>query len=215
MANMISSFLHPEDAYRKAEQASQQGWQQAQDYQKPYWQGGLDQYGRLNQATGDLLDPASLQNKWAQSYETSPWAQRQLAGNLNQGQEAASSMGLSGSSAAINNIQTGAGNIQAQDRQAYMNDLMQKYMAGIGLGSSLYGTGAQAGANLGGQAMQQGENMAGLEFNRQRAPGQLLGQVGGAALNYWAGGLPGLATGGMSMWGQGNNTNTGKLPWMR
>ena len=202
--NMLYSFLNPGEAYGAAEDKANQGWKEAQDYQKPYWEHGNDQYDPLNQARSKLMDPAALQNEWSQGYETSPWAQRQLSANLNQGQEAASSMGLMGSSAALGNIQQGAGDIMAKDRQAYMNDMMQKYMAGIGLGQSLYGTGASAGANLGGQALSHGNDIAGLEYKRQAAPGRLLGQGLGAAANYYSGGLAGLATGGRSMYGQGN-----------
>lgn len=178
------SFAHPDKAYKNAEQAEQAGWNQAQGYQQPYWQGGVDQYGRLNDATGKLMNPAELQNEWSKNYETSPYAQQLLKQNQSSGLDAASAMGLNGSSAALGNIQQGAGNIVAQDRQQYMNDLMQKYMAGIGLGSNLYGIGAQTGANLGQQSMQHGENQAGLEYGRTAAPGKLFGQAAGAALNF-------------------------------
>lgn len=189
MANMFSSFFDPGEAWDRARKAEQEGYGQAQNYQRPYWQGGVDQYGRLNQATGDLLDPATLQNKWAQNYETSPYAQQLLKQNQSSGLDAASSMGLSGSSAALSNIQQGAGNIVSKDRQQYMDDLMKKYMTGIGLGQNLYNTGAQAGSNLGNQAMQHGENQSQLQYGRYNAPGQLFA-------NLLAGGLGQASQGG-------------------
>ena len=203
-SDYIQSFLHPENAFKDAEKQSQKGWDEAKGYQEPFMQHGLDQYGRLNDATGKLLDPAALQDEWSKNYETSPWAKRQLSANVNQGQEAASSMGLSGSSAAIGNIQTGAGDIMAKDRQAYMDDLMKKYMQGIGLGNNLYNTGAQTAANLGGQAMTQGENMAGLKYGEAAAPGKLFGRGVGAAMNYAVPGSGNTFTGG------GNNYNSGR-----
>src|SRR5260370_31382933 len=110
MANMISSFLDPGEAWSRAGQAENEGYNQAQGYEDPFRQHGEDQYGRLNQATGELMDPAALQNKWAQSYETSPYAKQLLQQNTGQGMDAASAQGLMGSSAALGNIQQGAGN---------------------------------------------------------------------------------------------------------
>jgi hypothetical protein len=174
--------LFGKDPYEEAQKQAQEGWQQAQQYEQPYHQQGLDQYGRLNQATGELLNPAELQNQWASGYESSPYAKQLLAMNQSQGLDAASQMGLLGSSAALGNIQQGAGNIVAQDRQKYLDDLMQKYMQGIGLGKDIYGVGAQAGTNLGAQAMTQGENMAQLRAGHSIYPQQQLENAAGIAL---------------------------------
>jgi hypothetical protein len=161
---LMQSFMG--DPSETAENEENKGWDQAQKYQHPYWQGGVDQYGRLNQATGDLMDPQALQDKWSKGYQQSDYAKQLLGQNKTSGLDAASSMGLMGSSAALGNIQQGAGNIVAKDRQQYMDDMMKKYMAGIGLGKDMYGIGATAGANLGGQAMTHGENRANLGYNR-------------------------------------------------
>lgn len=196
MGNMISSFFHPEDAYSKAEDAAKEGYNKGQGYQEPFRQGGVDQYGRLNDAAGKLSDPAALQNEWSKNYETSPYAQQLLKQNQSSGMDAASSMGLMGSSAALGNIQQGAGNIVSQDRQQYMDDLMKKYMSGIGLGENLYGVGANAAGQMGNRSMQQGENMAGLEYGKAAAPGKLFGQLAGAGIGAATGGLTNLANSG-------------------
>ncbi len=206
-SDYIQSFLHPENAFKEAGKQSEKGWTEAKDFQTPFMQHGLDQYGRLNDATSKLMDPTALQDEWAKHYETSPYAQRQLSANINQGQEAASSMGLSGSSAAIGNIQQGAGDIMAKDRESYMKDLMQKYLAGIGLGKDIYGTGATAGANLGQQAMTHGQDMAGIKYGQTAAPGKLFGQAAGAAMNYAAPGSGNAFTG-------GTNYNSGQPGYM-
>ena len=200
----LHSFLNPKDAYESAQKAENQGWQKSQDYQQPFWQQGQEQTGRLNTAENNLLNPAGLESQWTQGYETSPYAQQLLRQNQASGLDAASSMGLNGSSAALGNIQQGAGNIVAQDRQHYLNDLMQKYMSGIGLGQNIYNVGAQTGANLGGQAMTHGENQANLQYGANAAPGKLFENLlrGGAgfAAGYmnpgtgqsnWAGGFQG------------------------
>lgn len=161
--------------YVAAQQQTEKGWKEAQGYQSPYATQGLAQYPGLNQATSDLLNPEALENKWAGGYQNSPWANQLLSQNQSAGLDAASAMGLGGSSAAIGNIQQGAANVFNQQRQQYMNDLMEKYMHGIGLGQSLYGTGAAAAGNLGEQANLQGLNMALLGYGKAAGNEQLLG----------------------------------------
>jgi hypothetical protein len=94
--------------------------------------------------------------------------------NKQSGLDAASSMGLLGSSGALQNIQRGAGDIVANDRERYMQNLMKTFLSGLGLSGGLYETGAGTARNLGQQATQMGETMGGLEYGRERAPGQLL-----------------------------------------
>lgn len=185
VGNALDSFLHPEDAYKEAEKASNQGYEESKGYQQPFFNNGVDQIGRLNSAENSLLNPGQLENDWASQYETSPYAKQMLDENQNQGLDAASSMGLSGSSAALGNIQQGAGNIVKKDRREFLNDLMEKYLHGIGLGQSMYGTGASAGANLGSNAMTHGNDVAGLRGSAQAAPGELFGQVAGGIANHF------------------------------
>ena len=195
--DMMHSFLHPEDAYKAAEGAENQGWSDAQNYQKPFWQAGVDQTGKLTGAEDSLLNPADLENQWASGYQQSPYAKQELQQNQASGLDAASSMGLNGSSAALGNIQQGAGNIVNADRQNYLNDLMQKYMTGIGVGQNIYNTGAGIGSNLGSEAMTHGENQAGLKYGETAAPGdmmsKILGMIAGAGANYATGGASGAA----------------------
>ncbi len=181
-SNMFDSFLHPEKGYEKAEKASRQGYEESKQYQLPYQQWGMQVHPNLAKAFLNLEDPAKLQGEWANSYETSPQAQRAMEMSKGQGMDAASSMGLMGSSAAMGNIQQGAGDIMLKDRQNFLNDLMQKYMSAIGLGTNLYNTGAQVGQNMGNNAVRQSENMAQLAYNKQNAPGQMFGgMLSGAA----------------------------------
>jgi hypothetical protein len=163
--------------YKKAAQEASKYYDIARGYQQPYYQHGLDQYERLNAAQNMLNDPTRLQNQWANAYETSPYAQRMLQTNTGQGLDAASAMGLLGSSGALQNIQTGAGDIVSRDRQQYLNDLMQKYLSGIGLGSQMYGIGAETGRNLGQQAMTQGENLAQLKYGQESVPNSIFGSL--------------------------------------
>ena len=174
---MIHSFLNPDDAYKSAEKPLTNEWNQAQGFQQPYVQAGNNQLPQLTGAEGALLNPTQLQNQWAQSYRVSPQAQQAMQLAKSQGMDAASSMGLLGSSAALNNVQQSSNNIMNADQQQFMNDLMQKYMTGIGIGQNIYGVGAQTAGNLGTQAIQYGENMAAMEYGRQAAPGNIFGNL--------------------------------------
>lgn len=195
MANpfeMISSFFSPEKGYEAAEEAARQGWQESQAFQKPFMEKGLEQYPGLMEALKKLMNPQGLQNEWASGYETSPFAKQMLEMNQGQGLDAASSMGLMGSSGALANIQKGAGDITSRDREKYMTDLMQKYMSGIGLSSGLYNTGAATAGNLGNQAMTHGQDMGLLEYGRTNAPGEMWGKI----LNMASGAMGGMGGGG-------------------
>lgn len=186
------SFFSPEEPYEAAEKAAREAWEQAQKYGKPYYEQGQEQYGPLNEARARLMNPAELESEWSQSYETSPYARRMMDVNRQLGEEEASRMGLMGSSGALSNIQEGASDIMARDRQQYLQDLMQKYLAGIGLGQDIYGRGAGMAERLMGGAERQGENMAGLEYNRKAAPGELFGKLLRMGASAYTGGMGGF-----------------------
>ena len=190
---MLHSFLHPEEAYKHAGRAAERGYNEAKGYEQPFIQQGQEQYAPLNQARESLMHPEQLQNQWAEGYETSPYAQRLMEQSRGLGEQEASSMGLMGSSGALQNIQQGASDIASKDRQQYMNDLMQKYLSGIGIGQNIYGTGANMGANLGGQAIGQGQNMAQMKYGQYAAPGQLFGNLLRAGVGAAVGGPSGAA----------------------
>lgn len=173
--NIIEGFTdYAKKPYQEANKEYEKAWGEAKGYEKPYWQHGLDQYGKLEGAENELLDPGALQSKWSSGYETSPYA-KQLQGEAKtQGLDAASSMGLLGSSAALKNIETGSTNIMQRDREKYMDDLMRKYMTGIGIGQNIYGTGASTAGTLGNQSMNFGEQMGAGKFNEANAPMNML-----------------------------------------
>lgn len=182
MANMISSFLHPEDAYKKQNQRVEEGWNEAKRFQMPYLNAGNDQIGKLTGAQDQLMDPEALQNKWSSGYEMSPYAQQLQQQAQGAGLDAASSQGLLGSSASLNNIQQGASNIMQKDRQNYMNDLMEKYMKGIGIGQDVFKTGAATAGNLGEQALKVGGDLGEGAYHQANAPGELFKKFANMAL---------------------------------
>jgi len=193
VGDMFNSFMHPEKGYEAAEKPVEQYYRDAQGNLQPYNTQGQSQFQRLMDQANALNNPAQLENQWAAGYSESPYAKALTEQSKNAGLDAASSMGLVGSSAALNNIQKSAGDIMQSDRQNYMNDLMNKYLASIGIGQSIYGTGANAAGAMSTNAMNTGQNLAGLEYGRVNAPGEqfgkLLGTAVNAGVNYATGGI--------------------------
>lgn len=176
----LSNLLHPGGAYDAASQANKQGYEQGQGMRQPYMQQGQEAGGDIMEMLKKLMNPGQLQNEWSQGYETSPLAKQGMAQAQSSGLDAASAMGLGGSSAALNNIQNQASNIGMQDKQNYMKDMMDKYMQALGLGENIYGQGASMASQGASAADQYGQNEAGLGFGKYNAgPNMLAGGAGG------------------------------------
>lgn len=195
--NQIDSFLHPEKGFEKAGEEMEKYYQDAQGNLRPYNEQGLNQYQRLMEQANALNNPEALQNKWASGYNESPAAQALFNKSREAGLGAASQMGLMGSSAALNNIQQSGSDIMQNDRQNYMNDLMQKYLTSIGIGQNIYNTGASAANTMSQNAMNQGQNMGAAIFGKTNAPGEMFGNFLGkginAGINYATGGMSSAA----------------------
>lgn len=204
----LHSFLNPEEGYQDAQTKLKEYFdmalksgKSAQDILQPLINQGQSQYGRLNEQAENLNNPVNLENEWANAYTESPYAKQLTSEATSAGKDAASSMGLLGSSAALNNIQKSAGNIMQSDRSAFMDDLMKKYMSSIGIGQNLYGVGASAtgaqsseGIDLSKLIAGAGENFAGLKYGETASPGINFGKGIGAAANLGVN----YATGGAS-----------------
>lgn len=168
------NVFDPGKGTRAAMGQYKKGYEEAKKFQQPYNQAGLDQISRLMGAEDKLLDPAALQSEWAKTYETSPYAMQLMDQAKASGLDTAGSMGLLGSSSALSNIQQGASNIMQKDRENYMNQLMDKYKTGLGLGTNMFSTGAQTAGNMANQAMNFGEQMGLGEYNKANAPMNML-----------------------------------------
>jgi hypothetical protein len=160
----LSDFLNPGRAYDAAGNKMKKYYEQGKGYTQPY----LDA----------LKDPRQLQADWINSYEASPYANQTRDTAMQGGLNAASSMGLMGSSAALQAMQGGASNIMNADRQAYLNDLMNKYQMGAGMAQN-----AQQ------NEMNMGNQMGGLEFGRRQAGSNMIGQGLNLAGNWLTGGF--------------------------
>ena len=180
----FSDFMHPGQAYGQAAETNKQGYEEGKGLRQPYIDQGGQAGGDIMQMLHKLMNPGALQDEWSQGYNTSDTAKQGMADAQSNGMDAASSMGLGGSSAALSNIQNTTSQIGAQYKQQYMKDMMEKYMSAMGLGNSIYGQGANT-ANQGANSAQQfGENQAGINYNQQNAGAGLFGSMlgGGAGL---------------------------------
>lgn len=197
----VSSFLNPGKGYEKGQDEldkyynqSKQFYNQGQSYLQPYNQFGQNAYGNLSNSMKQLLDPASLEAKWVNGYSESPSAKNLQAMAQEHGLDAASGLGLIGSNTALNAIQNGTTQIGLDDRQNYLNNLMQKYLAGTGIAGNIFNTGAGSAStmsgnamNMGNNAMNMGNNSAQMAFGEQNAPGDLFGKLVGTGIGYMTG----------------------------
>lgn len=188
----LSKFLNPEKGYDKAQKELDKYYQQGQGYLDPYNQYGQGAYGNLSEMLEALMNPEKLQGKWIDSYSESPAAIQAEKMAQEHGLNAANAMGLMGSNTALNAIQSGTSQIGMEDRQKYLDDLMQKYLAAAGIAGNIFGTGAGAASQMGQNAMNMGTNSAQLAYGKENAKGSLFGNllgagtslVGGALSNY-------------------------------
>ncbi len=181
----LSKFLHPEKGYDKAQEQLDKYYQQGQGYLQPYNQYGQNAYGDINSAMKALLNPEELQNKWAQNYQESPMAKQAEGMAQEHGLNAASGLGLMGSGTALDAIQSGTSQIGLNDRQNYLDNLMQKYLAGVGIGQNIFNTGASSANTMSGNANNMGNNSAQMAFGKENAQGDLFGKL----LGLGAGGI--------------------------
>ena len=189
----FSSFTHPQRGYQAGQKELDKYYNDAQGYQQPYNQNGQDQGKNLTDMINKLMNPTALQDEWSNNYKESDAAKNMENIATQHGVNAASSMGLGGSNSALNAIQSGTSNIVANDRQNYLNDLMEKYKTAAGLSQGVYNTGAQTAGQMGANAMNQGTNSAGMKFGETNAPGEFFGKtVGGLGkglIDYLTGGF--------------------------
>lgn len=199
---LFSSFLHPEKGYQAGQNQLNNYYNTAQNYTAPYSMAGQQALTPLFTAMNNLLNPGALQDTWRKGYTESTAAKNAEARAQEHGLSAASSMGLLGSTPALQAIQAGTSEIGAADEQKYMEDLMDKYKTALGLGTSIYGTGANSANAMGRNAMDMGTNSANMAFGEKNSPGELFsgllgmgGSVLGSALGGPLGGMIGSKLG--------------------
>lgn len=183
----LDSFLNPQKGYEKGQEQLDKYYDQGQSYLNPYNQFGQNAHGNLSEAMRRLLDPAGLENEWTKGYTQSESSKNAAKMAQENGLDAASSMGLIGSNTALNAIQGGTTKIGLDDRKSYLDNLMQKYLAGAGIAGNIFNTGANAAGNMSNNAMNMGNNSAQMAFGQQNAPGDLFGKLLGTGIGFYTG----------------------------
>lgn len=204
----IMDFLDPGAGYKSAMKEYTKGYEEGKGYLDPYAGAGTSQLDQLLSAQGALMDPAALQSQWAQGYEMSPYAQQLQGAAQEAGLSSMGSMGLGGSSAALQNLQQTSANIMQSDRERYMKDLMDKYMTGIDIGQDIYGKGAGAAGQLGQMGMQYGQGMGELEAMKSQSRNQMMMDLLGLGGQAYGASQFGKAFGGGDSGGSGGNAGT-------
>ena len=200
----FKSFMSPEKGYEKGQEQLDQYYNQGQNYLQPYNEQGQEQYGNLSGAIEGLLNPSSLHDRWMQDYNQSEASKIAQARAMEQGNRAASSMGIMGSTPALQAMQAGSSEIGAQDQQRYIDRMIQQYLSGAGLAQNIYGQGANAASMQGQNAMNMGGESANMAYGKANAPGQLFGQLLGTGAN-----LAGSYMGAQAMNNMANSWKTG------
>lgn len=195
MFDMMDSFLNPQKGYEKGQEQLDQYYRDAQGNLQPYNQFGQNAHGNLSEAMKRLLDPQGLQDEWTKGYTESETAKNTARMAQENGLDAASSLGLMGSNTALNAIQGGTTQIGLNDRQNFLDNLMQKYLAGTGIAGNIFNTGANSAGTMSNNAMNMGNNSAQMAFGEQNAPGDLFGKLLGTGIGLYTGGIGGGSTG--------------------
>lgn len=197
----LSSFFHPERGYQKGQEQLDKYYNQTSQLYQPYINQGQEAYGHVNTAMQNLLNPAQFRDEMLSQYQPSESARLRAETAQNSGLDAASSMGLMGSTPALQAIQSGTNNILANDELSYLQQLFDMYGTGAKMAQDIYGTGANAAHALGQNTMQMGENSAQMAFGKQNAPGEMFNNLLQALIyqGRQGGGSPG-AQGGGSGW---------------
>ncbi len=131
-----------------------------------------------------LLDPAALQAEWMKNYTESPTAKYTEGLAQEHGLDAASGLGLMGSNTALSAIQGGTTQIGLDDQQRYLDNLMQKYLAGTNIAGNIFNTGANAANNMSQNAMNMGQNSAQMAYGQQAAPNSMMMNMMGSAPGF-------------------------------
>lgn len=182
-SGIITKLMNPGGAYKAGQKQLDKFYNQGQGYLQPYSQNGQDQYGNLNGAINNLLNPSQLTDQWMNDYQMSDAAKYQQGRAQDAGMRAMSSMGMVGSTPGLQAMQAGLSGIAADDEQRYIDRMIQQYTQGANLAQGIYGQGAGAAGQMSNNAMNMGQNSAEMAYGQKSAPGAMFGSLMNNASN--------------------------------
>lgn len=187
-SGLLSKLMNPSKGYGEAQKMHEKYYNEGKSFLNPYMEQGQNAYGNLTGAMENLMNPEGLYNQFASGYETSPYAKQAQEMATNHGLNTAASMGLMGSTPALQAIQAETSRIGNADRENYINKLINQYIQGAGLAQNIYGTGANAAGQLANNAANMGSNSAESAYGQTNANSDLfqnlLGTAAGLGGNY-------------------------------
>lgn len=201
-SKMFSSFMHPERGYEDAQEELKKSYAEGQAYLQPYNKAGQEALGPLTGAMNNLLNPSSLMDQFMNQYRQSDASKFAQGRAKESGLNAASSMGLMGSTPALQALQYGQSEIGAQDEQRFIERMIQQYLSGAGIAQNIYGQGAQTAGQMGNNAMGFGGANADMAFGKRNAPGKMFGDILGTVAGFAGAGAGGGAKGWSTMGGK-------------
>jgi hypothetical protein len=155
-------YTDAQNTYKNLFPQVQQYYNQAQQYQNPFYQGGKDAIPQYQNWLNQMQDPSAFINKAMGSYQQSPWAKYEQDQAMRAANNFGSANGLTGSTPLMQQAQQNAAGISSADMQNYMGNIM--------------GVNQQYGAGL--------QNMMGGGQNAANMLAQILGQQGQNYMNY-------------------------------
>lgn len=158
--------------YAEAGRAYQPFYQEAQKFQNPFYNAGVNNINRFQNWLEGMGNPSDFINRLMGNYQQSPYAKNLQQEAMRAGTNAASASGLIGSTPFAQQLQQNAANISSQDMNQWLQNVLginTQYGAGL---AGLLSGGQHAGdilsqlAEGGGRVA--GGSAYGQEFGRQQ-----------------------------------------------
>lgn len=133
------------DPYKKGFHQYSKYMNQAADYQKPFYNAGVQGLGKYQDWLGKMEDPTKFINNISGQYQESPFAKILQDRSMRAFQNQGSASGLSGSTPLTQFAQQNAHDISSQDQNQWMQNILgansqygqgQQYLTGVGQNAS-------------------------------------------------------------------------------
>lgn len=162
-SQFLGGLIGSSQGFDAASKALGQGWEQAQQYQKPFWETGVNALPQYNKWLQGMQNPSDYLNNLMGQYQQSPWAKFQTQQGIRAANNAGSASGLIGSTPLAQSTADYARNISSQDQNNWLQNVL-----GI---NNLYGQGQFNLANIGQNSANSLTNYLG-DYSRAQAEAQ-------------------------------------------
>lgn len=199
---------------KAAGKALGEGYQQAEQYQKPFYEGGTKAFDKLQTGYGEMEDPNAFYNKIGSQYEPSSNFQFQLKKIMDVINNNAIKTGRLGSDSQDRDIADYTHEMLGTDFQTFLQNILGINNNYLGGEEKIANYGVNAGNNLGNLKIGQGQAKAQEKMGEAAGYKGLMTTLINTAANIATGGMSGVAQAGMGAlsgsgggfdWGAGLN----------